>query len=416
MLKSIKIKMGKEYCKGGGVFMASVCSAYAFTADFTVNNIEDGFRNGQLCIYKFLSCFNSVLDGHEVLFTVSPFITGFIGDLLKDVIYSTFCFVFIIFLVLYIDNNKKMNMVNMVGLILSAALVALTRNNGKEVVFPVLFTIVVITLVRDRKNRKQVVMAFTVFLLPIILSSIVSKSLQAHYEIADGSISEALSLPFQQTARTVLEHGDEIPVEEKDIIDRVLEYDALSEKYDPLISDPVKSVFRLGTTGIQDYVKVWLKQLGRYPMTYCESVLNQNFPMFCVLDNKQSYQHSSQVIYEEKEIIYEYPSLEKIEWVFDAIYKILNKLLVINFLSNTSFWCVMLIILFTFVLKSKEYDFLLVCFPLWLTIVSILLGPVFSPRYAYPVAYNMPFVIGYYTLRNCREEKDRNEKCNEGAV
>ena len=344
------------------------------------------------------------------IYCISPFVISCIGIVLKDVIYSTFCFAFVIFLVQYIDNDKELSVGTMTGLILSTVLTDLTRNNGKEIVYPVLFIIVTIAIVRNRKNLKQVFMACTVFLLSVILSFTISKGLETHYDIWEGSIAEALSFPFQQTARTVLEHSDEISLEEKEIIDKVLEYDTLAEKYNPLISDQIKGGFKgWDNANMRAYAKVWLRQFLRWPMTYCEAALNQNYPIFCLLMNEQRYYHNSNVSYEENEIIHEYPFLEKIDGAFEMFYKILNKLPVISFLSNTSFWCVMLIILSAFVLKDREYCFLLILFPLWLTIVCILLGPVASSRYAYPIAYSMPFVMWYYALRNCRNEKDRND-------
>ncbi|MFR8176726.1 MAG: DUF6020 family protein [Christensenellales bacterium] len=47
---------------------------------------------------------------------------------------------------------------------------------------------------------------------------------------------------FQQTARFVSEYESEITDEERAVIDRVLIYDQLADRYRPDLSDPVKAV------------------------------------------------------------------------------------------------------------------------------------------------------------------------------
>lgn len=69
-----------------------------------------------------------------------------------------------------------------------------------------------------------------------------------HYQIEPGSIREALSLPFQQTARYALEYGNEITEEEAAVISNILDYEHLAENYNPRISDPVKRTFNKNAT------------------------------------------------------------------------------------------------------------------------------------------------------------------------
>lgn len=72
----------------------------------------------------------------------------------------------------------------------------------------------------------------------------VSELLTRHYNIEPGGIQEALSLPFQQTARYVKEHEEEVTQEEKEAIKGVLAYNKLGKYYNPKISDPVKATYK----------------------------------------------------------------------------------------------------------------------------------------------------------------------------
>ena len=335
-----------------------------------------------------------------MIYCICPFIIGYIGVVLKDILYSTFCFAFIQFLVIFIDNKKNLTIANSVGLIISSVLAILTRNNGKEVIYPTVLLILVAVIYKNKKNVVQLIRACMVFVLPIIISFSCSKVLEVCYDIQKGGIQEALSFPFQQTARTVLEHSDELPEEEKEIIDRILRYDTLAERYRPDLSDPVKG----GYTGwdksnMIQYAKVWVNQFFRYPMTYCEATLSQNYYIFCLFINKQGYYHDSKAEYMNQVIAFEYAFWDKIDRLFEMFYKAINKLPVLNLISNASFWCIMLLVFSSFVWIKKEYDFLIILCPLWLTMICIVLGPVYAPRYTYPFTYSLPFLIGYFSIR-----------------
>lgn len=338
-----------------------------------------------------------------IIYAICPLIIGFMGVILKDVIYSTFCVAFVVFCVIYLDNQEKqLSWTNVVGLIISGVLTVLTRNNGKEIIYPTLFVIMIVTIYKNIKNMKQWIRACMTFALPIVLSLFISKSLVSYYDIFPGSIAEALSFPFQQTARTVLEHSDEIPMDEREVIDRVLKYDTLAERYKPSISDPVKGGFN-GEITREDmlaYVKVWIKHFIRYPITYCDATFSQNYPLFSLFRDCPRYYFSSDVEYENQVFIYENPVLKKIDEDFVLFYKNLHNIPITNFLSNAGFWCIMLIILTAYILYSREYDLLIALLPLWLTIACTILGPVPDPRYVFPVVYSIPFLFGYFVLKN----------------
>ncbi len=79
--------------------------------------------------------------------------------------------------------------------------------------------------------------------MTVLIPAVVTFILTAVYDIEKGSIREMLSLPFQQTGRYVLTYSDEVTDQERQAIDKILDYDSLSDGYNPLLADYVKIHF-----------------------------------------------------------------------------------------------------------------------------------------------------------------------------
>ena len=155
----------------------------------------------------------------------------------------------------------------------------LFRNNGLGIVLPV--ALLMLLGVRG-EGRRAVLGTIARTLAPVLLGMLLLTGINAAYDVQPGSAGEALSLPFQQTARFVQKHHDEIPQEEREIIDAVLDADALASLYNPYISDPVKATYRTDAGGkaLLAYFGVWAKQLLRDPLCYAQATLIQNALLF----------------------------------------------------------------------------------------------------------------------------------------
>lgn len=54
-----------------GIFLfCTICSAYSLTANFFVNDIMDIMQQDQWIIYRLMACFNSAINGKEVIFSI----------------------------------------------------------------------------------------------------------------------------------------------------------------------------------------------------------------------------------------------------------------------------------------------------------------------------------------------------------
>lgn len=89
------------------------------------------------------------------------------------------------------------------------------------------------------------------------------------------------SLPFQQTARYVRDYGTEVTEDEKQAIEKVLDYNSLAEIYSEVTADPVKTTYHAqNTKELMDYFTVWFRQFLKHPVCYIESFWNQNYYIF----------------------------------------------------------------------------------------------------------------------------------------
>lgn len=339
-----------------------------------------------------------------IVYALCPYIVGYVGVVLKDVLYSAMFLLFVIFCVHYLEEDDcRLSWKTLVGLTVSGALTILARKNGKEIVYPTLLAISVMTIWRNRRRFDQMLKGVMALLLPVVCAAVITNGLTAYYQIWEASIREALSMPFQQTARTVRDHGEEIPEEERQAIDVILHYDTLAERYKPMLSDPVKNLYNddATTEELLAYGRVWFRQLTRYPMTYLEATLHQNYQLFCILSDNYYFYYRSAVEYEGTDLIEEYPILEKIESRFISYYKLCCDLPVICLLSRSSFYCILLAVITVFIWCERRYKLLIMVLPMWLTVGICILGPVINgnPRYMLPIVYSLPFVYGYYTIR-----------------
>lgn len=146
----------------------------------------------------------------------------------------------------------------------------LMRNNTGFLVIPVT-VVLVIYCMKHRQGMKASLLlllgAFCFFLFEGYIFGIL--------HLGKSPAREVLSIPFQQTARTVKFHGDRITEEEKAAIAACLDYDSLPSRYDPIISDPVKSREHGSPADLVNYIRVWARMGLKYPYTYLEAFIAQ---------------------------------------------------------------------------------------------------------------------------------------------
>ena len=192
----------------------------------------------------------------------------------KDTIYTCFVMWYVIFLDKFI-KEKKMTIKELLIFILILFGVVLFRNNGIYVIFLSL----PFACIYSKELRKKLIV---VFLITISFYGVFDKVILPYYKITPGSVRETLSIPFQQTARYVKYYSDDLSAKEIKIIDKVLEYDTIADRYDPTLADPVKNKYNKDATSddLKEYLKVWFKCFFRHPLVYIEATVHNIYGYF----------------------------------------------------------------------------------------------------------------------------------------
>lgn len=227
-----------------------------------------------------------------VFFCIMPFISTWAMCMVKDSLFGVLCVPYFIMLFEAVrTRGQSLSSVRAIVLfVIVGLLLCLTRKMGIFMVVPTAL-IAALTLrppkgmtaanfagiypdaaaVPPTKPRSAAVaclaQALTCVLVMGLLLPYVIFPL-AH--IAPGGAQETLGPLFQQTARYLRDHGDEISVQEKRAITAVLDYDKLADQYQYDFADSVKYRYNLDATPEQlvDYLHAWATMGARHPDSY----------------------------------------------------------------------------------------------------------------------------------------------------
>ena len=186
------------------------------------------------------------------------------------------------FLVLFVETLRTRGRVlcrPWIGAAAVALIIPLVLAKRPNVYVFILCALVVLVISVPRARKRLLIgTAIVLILTSLVWPRIVLPGLG----VRPATATDTLSIPMQQTARTVARHGDTIPPAERAAIDAVLPYDRLAEIYDPRTSDRVKARWNNDATEAQKvaYARVWVAQFVRHPGTYLAATANNSVPYF----------------------------------------------------------------------------------------------------------------------------------------
>jgi len=228
---------------------------------------------------------------------------------------------------------------------------------------------------------------------------------------------EAMGFMYQQTARYVKNYPDEVTEEEKNIIDKVIPYNILAERYNPIIQDPVKFCCREynGQTVTEgayiDYKKTW-KEMGlKRPVVYIESMLNNCYGFFFPFHIYERMFHQSK---DNLRICTENPEVFKyhqIRWLYPIqrglkyAMPIISAVPIVGLLFGFPVYSWFLLIAIFWLIAAGRWKECLIWMPAVLSAGVLLVSPANEVyRYIEPVVFVAPFAI-VYAYNTCRTRK-----------
>lgn len=276
-------------------------------------------------------------------------------------------------------------------------------------------------ILKKKKNLVYSLLFLAVLIIPAFGGKAVSNALYRQYDAQRISTRVMLSLPIQQVARCVVNHGNELEDQDFQAIQKVLKWEKreYAEKYNPLNFDGIKRGFLYSATGedLANFLKVWAKLVIKYPDTCINATVNQNYLLFDPLVSNMKYYTSKN---NNHMALKGYPSPLFIEkgtlWASldNALlqnYYSFGKLPFLGLLVNQGFYNLMLLALCLYALFERNGKLLLISLPLLLTLAITFVGPTVyhHPRYTYPIMYTMPVLLGLFITqtRNQSSPKTR---------
>ncbi len=330
-------------------------------------------------------------------YIISPRMQSYMFLVTKDVLFSAFS---LMFLVVLFYMNQKCEKKHYVLFGISVLGVFWFRNDGKYLL--ILSFVIIAILVKNLRR----VMLWSVLCLTLF-SFFWSNILLPVCGVIPGSVREVLSIPFQQTARYVRDSSTPLTKDEEDAISAVLDYDIIADRYDPEVSDNVKSTYKNGASkeDLIRYFIVYVKMFFKHPSHYIQATFNNYYYYFYPgprLSDYYGYHYSSSNFdklndkMKDFNINIYYPETFN-DWrdIYEKLREGIARLPVVSvFVSAASYNWVLILLFFYCVQRGKKKGLALLV-PLCIQLLISLAGPTngWYFRYTYPIAVCLPATL-----------------------
>lgn len=352
--------------------------------------------------------------GTLLFFALFPINTIFAVSATKDVLFSGFLLLLVIFVLDMLRDFDKFShsVFYILRFILTVILLCNFRNNGLYA-FLVMIPFVLFL------KKKQRWFLFLLCICSCILAIGSSKITATIMHASKGSVAEMLSIPIQQFARIYTLQEDDLPAEMQEEMTYFIDKEKLP-LYNPYLADPVKDGFRADyfKEHTLSFIKLWGKLSLRYPQEAIDAFLitslgnwypDMNYPnMHSYMETEIKDNYISIVLPDRNVQPYRDSKLPWLESYYNQFATKMpeqipvQKLPGISMLFSPGFysWCMLFTI--GFLLYRRRYPQILALMPLlglWLT---LLLSPISLMRYSYPLMLCAPVYISL--IYNAKQE------------
>ena len=321
----------------------------------------------------------------------------------KDILFAGIVPIFIILCIELITNTEDFfsKKKNIASYIIICLLVFFTRNNGMYVV---ILTMPFIIIALKKYWKKLILMFVSIIVLYAVIKTLVFDLL----DVKNGSVAEMLSIPLQQIARVVQYHGEELDEKTMSRVNSFFNCENIGEKYNPIISDPVKSELNVDyfNDNKSEFISLWFNLLTRYFKDYVESFISNSYGYYYP---EASYWVANRTMEPNSLGIKQMPIIKgKLVSLIDSLIERRNIPIVSMFFSiGTAFW--LIVICLGYKVLNKEYKFILIYLPIFILWLTILASPVFCEyRYAYSMFTSLPIFLALNFIKRKDYQNGKN--------
>lgn len=339
-----------------------------------------------------------------LFFCLSPIVSSYAIAAIKDTLGAILILFYNICLFQIIRNydgfvKKK---IFIIAFMICILLILMIKSNSMYVIITSYATLL-FAFWKSRKKLKKLVM---ILLLPLTLFLGYDKILLPSLDVTGTNIKESYSVQFMQIARLAHRNKNAISDSDKKIIDKVLDYEAISRDYTPDLSDPVKNTYKKDVTEeeLDDFWKVYFKYFKKYPKVYIASFLNGIYAYFFpeVGETKGIIKIDNRIGDSSKFKIVNLDKFEDARYINKALQDIFIKLPFFSFFNHVAFHDWFLILSVIYIIKKKCYKYIVPISSLIAIFLSCLISPVNgSFRYILPIVFSVPLIlaIDYFAMK-----------------
>lgn len=320
----------------------------------------------------------------------------------KDILFAGIIPIYVILTIELINNPKNFleKRKFIFYYVIVSILVMFLRNNG---LYIVILNLPIIILILKKYWKKMITISLIILLMYFSLKTIIF----GIFNVKNGSVGEMLSIPLQQIARTKKYHKEEMDTETIEEINRFFKCENIEEKYNPIISDPVKAELNndyFDNNKVR-FLKLWFKLLKVYFKDYVESFISNSYGYYYP---EAKYWVANRTMEKNNMGISQHSLIkgELVSRIDSTIEKRDIPIISMFFSIGMMFW--MIAISLGFEIYQKRYKNAIsyfIIFILWLTIIA---SPVFCEyRYAYPMFTTFPV---YLSLNLAKKGKNISKK------
>lgn len=338
-------------------------------------------------------------------FLLAPYHISYSATMWKDIPFALATMLFTAFLyrILFHVGGSRLNYI---GFIISAVLFGSWRTNG--LIALIITSIVLVILLIRKRSKKMLITVVSVLLVTVLMNTVFFGLVG----VKSAKFSEKLSIPLQQVAR-VVKDGNRLDAYEIKMINELLDYHTIPQKYNSRLSDPIK--FSIDDESDQylqehkwEYLTLWLRIGLRYPAEYIKAWIDQTKGYW---STGYDYWRWASGVYKNTYGIKEDVKLPTVRKMFDNYFdywedSFLNVLLSIGLF--TSFY----VFAFVYLIARKKLHFILTIPVISVIMTLMIAAPVYSEfRYAYSLFTCFPLLI--LLLISCNKQKAGDKQISE---
>ena len=376
------------FVKTGIGLFDSITFGTALYSLFSIVFLSSVFAYSSVTLYQ-LNINKKVIIASVLLYLLMPYHIIYSFTMWKDIPFSASVFLFIISLFRYFSKTGKNQMLNIILMLMGSCGICFFRGNG----LIVFFVFLVVFAAMSGKTQRVICISFAgVFAAALIITYPVLNALN----VKQSDSAELLTIPIQQISRSVVD-GNDLTDSQKKLLSNIVDVDAIANRYDPLVVDPMKVLIReknneeyfknhrlaffklyleLGVSHPGSFFTAWVDQTKGY----WNAGYDQWRISYARLGKNIGVRHTTALKGLQK-AVYAYAEMFEYVEVFQP------------FVSIGFYTWLLLLVLFV-ACKKKDRISIIITVPSLAIVFSMLLGsPVYSEfRYVYAVFCCLPFL------------------------